>query len=70
MWNITDPNVKRFRCLCDDKCNMVGNVYMYTNPQIAPLNLRKKKHVCIKTKGILLIIYYIGSYSVADLKLK
>lgn len=34
--------VKRFRLLCDDKCNMVGKVYMYTNPQIAPLNLRNK----------------------------
>lgn len=39
IWNTTDPIVKRFRLLCDAKCNKVGNVYMYTNPQIAPLNL-------------------------------
>lgn len=38
---MTDLRVKRLRLLCDAKCNMVGNVYMYTNPQIAPLNLKK-----------------------------
>lgn len=43
MWNMTDPVVKRFRLLCEARCNIVGNVYIYTNPQIAPLNLRKVK---------------------------
>lgn len=40
---MTDPSVKRFLFFCEAKCNMVGNVYIYTNPQIAPLNLKIKK---------------------------
>lgn len=52
---MTDPVVKRFRLLCEARCNMVGNVYMYTNPQIAPLNLRKKKAIYDRV-GIYIIV--------------
>lgn len=63
---MTDPIVNRFRFLCDAKCNIVGNVYMYTNPQIAPLNLRKKNIIfniyCVKTYIINICLPYNSSY--------